>query len=127
MKSGKDDPALHLHAAACLFFLSSFSRAIEEAQAGPECGLKNRIMFHCAHRLGNEEMLAKYLVKLTGIAPHVFPLGYQHMTLPCSKIRWRTSWGWQRFTFYGATFRRRLKSTNDSYLSIANILPCKCT
>ena len=42
-----------------------FKEAETAAKKGPECALQNRLLFHCAHRLNDENKLMVYHQKLT--------------------------------------------------------------
>ena len=42
-----------------------FKEAESAAAKGPECPLQNRLLFHCAHRLNDENKLMVYHQKLT--------------------------------------------------------------
>ncbi len=51
---------IHLFLSCALFFQQKFEEADAEADKGPSCGLKNRLLFHIAHRRGNETKLMQY-------------------------------------------------------------------
>ncbi|KAL2609885.1 hypothetical protein R1flu_028458 [Riccia fluitans] len=55
---------LHLYASACLFYMGLYQEAEEEALKCPESALQTRILFHCAHRMNDEEKLMKLHDKL---------------------------------------------------------------
>ncbi|GBF97642.1 hypothetical protein Rsub_10518 [Raphidocelis subcapitata] len=54
--SGEHDKH-HTYAAACLFHMGEFEAAEEEALKGPRSQLQARILFHCAHKRGDEAAL----------------------------------------------------------------------
>lgn len=47
------------------FFFFSVGKAEEAAKKGPECVLKNRILFHVSHKLLDENKLMVYHQRLT--------------------------------------------------------------
>lgn len=65
------------------------SQAEEAAKKGPECALKNRILFHVSHKLLDENKLMAYHQKLTDTnedqlslaAIHYFRSHFQEVTL----------------------------------------------
>eukprot|EP01062_Namystynia_karyoxenos_P002618 TRINITY_DN10924_c0_g1_i1.p1 TRINITY_DN10924_c0_g1~~TRINITY_DN10924_c0_g1_i1.p1 ORF type:complete len:597 (+),score=257.31 TRINITY_DN10924_c0_g1_i1:95-1792(+) len=62
-----DTPAeYHVYAACCLFYLGQYKEAEEEALKGPSQGspLQNRILFHVAHKTGDDHKLMVYHQKL---------------------------------------------------------------
>ena len=59
------DPTHHVFAAACLFYLGRYDDAVSEANKGPETKLRTRVLFHCAHMKGDEQMLLRYHQKLS--------------------------------------------------------------
>lgn len=61
-KSGPSDGSLDLGMAtlciaACHYFMGNYEQAEKSVAAGPDCPLKNRLLFHLAHRQGNEQTL----------------------------------------------------------------------
>lgn len=56
---------VHLCESACYFYLQMYKEAETAAQKGPEGPLQNRLLFHCAHRLNDENKLMVYHQKLT--------------------------------------------------------------
>jgi len=65
MKNTNADPAYHLYLACCYFYLGCFEEAGEEALKGPTNRLQNRILFHIAHKKGDETKLMHHHQKLT--------------------------------------------------------------
>jgi intraflagellar transport protein 56 len=51
---------VHLLLACCYFYQQMYEEADKEAQKGPTCPLKNRILFNVSHRLGDETRLMDY-------------------------------------------------------------------
>src|SRR3546814_2227593 len=56
---------VHLYLACCYFLLQMNDEADEQANKGPTCPLKNRLLFHLAHRKNDESKLMMYLQVLT--------------------------------------------------------------
>jgi intraflagellar transport protein 56 len=55
---------VHLYIACCYFFQQMYDEAEKEAEMAPEDTLKTRILFHCAHRLSDENKLMSQHQKL---------------------------------------------------------------
>jgi intraflagellar transport protein 56 len=63
---GRDPPAeTHLYIACCHYYMQSFKEAEQEAVKGPNCPLKNRILFHVAHRMNDEKKLMEFHQQLS--------------------------------------------------------------
>ncbi|XP_075973258.1 tetratricopeptide repeat domain 26 isoform X2 [Anticarsia gemmatalis] len=45
--------------AVCYFYLGMYKESQEAAEQAPKCALKTRLLFHLAHKLGDEESLMK--------------------------------------------------------------------
>ncbi|RVE48083.1 hypothetical protein evm_007270 [Chilo suppressalis] len=45
--------------AVCYFYLGMYKESQEAAEKAPKCALKNRLTFHLAHKLGDEEALMR--------------------------------------------------------------------
>ncbi len=61
-----NEPAqVHLMIACCLYYLQSYDECEEHALKGEECALQTRILFHTAHKQGDESKLMVYHQKLT--------------------------------------------------------------
>jgi len=58
-------PEVHLYMACCLFHSQLYKEAAEEAKKGPKTDLQNRIMFHSAHKMNDEQLLMAHHQKLT--------------------------------------------------------------
>lgn len=57
----ENNPDIHLYKACCLYALTQYSEAEEEAKKAPDCGLKTRILFHTAHKRNDESaMMAQH-------------------------------------------------------------------
>ncbi|CAM9246238.1 unnamed protein product [Ascophyllum nodosum] len=54
-----------LYLACCHYYMQMFDKAEEVAKKGPECALKNRLLFHLSHKLLDENKLMTYHQKLT--------------------------------------------------------------
>ena len=51
---------LNLHIACCLFYLGQYPEARELAEHSDSCPLRTRLLFHCAHRLNEEDRLVEF-------------------------------------------------------------------
>jgi intraflagellar transport protein 56 len=60
-----DTPEIYLYKACCLFYLQMYREAAKEAEKGPAGQLQNRLLFHCAHKMGDEDKLLVYHQQLT--------------------------------------------------------------
>lgn len=56
---------LALYRACCLFYLQQYKEAAQEAARGPASPLQTRLLFHCAHKLGDEDKLLAYHQQLS--------------------------------------------------------------
>ncbi|KDO22071.1 hypothetical protein SPRG_12058 [Saprolegnia parasitica CBS 223.65] len=55
-----------LYRACCMYYLQMYKEAMKEATKGPSSNpLQNRILFHCAHKLGDEDKLLVYHQQLS--------------------------------------------------------------
>jgi len=63
--SSSANPIWHTYAAACLFYMGRYEDSMAAVERGPDDPLKNRILFHCAHRLNDEAKLMEFHQKLT--------------------------------------------------------------
>ena len=54
-----------LYLACVYYYMQTYEAAMECAEQGPECRLKHRILFHVAHKLGNEEEKLRMKALLT--------------------------------------------------------------
>ena len=61
---GSDDQMLHVYMGCCLLCMGWFTEAEERAMRGPACPLQNRLLFHLAHRLNDENKLMSHHQKL---------------------------------------------------------------
>ncbi|RQM19966.1 hypothetical protein B5M09_002641 [Aphanomyces astaci] len=63
----RDPPEdVFLFRACCMYYLQLYKEATKEALKGPSSNpLQNRILFHCAHKLGDEDKLLVYHQKLS--------------------------------------------------------------
>eukprot|EP00002_Diphylleia_rotans_P017202 TRINITY_DN333_c0_g1_i1.p1 TRINITY_DN333_c0_g1~~TRINITY_DN333_c0_g1_i1.p1 ORF type:complete len:554 (+),score=141.49 TRINITY_DN333_c0_g1_i1:64-1725(+) len=57
LATGSADPVVHVYVACCLFYMGMYKEAEDEANQGPECPLQNRILFHIAHKMNDENKL----------------------------------------------------------------------
>ena len=64
LNRGHGDENVHLFIACCMYYLQRYKEAMEEANKGPANMLQNRVLFHCAHKLGDETKLMMYHAKL---------------------------------------------------------------
>lgn len=61
LAAGEDpDPMYHIYAAACLYYMGMYQEAQEEADKGPKCPLRTRVLFHLSHKLGDETKLMEF-------------------------------------------------------------------
>lgn len=60
MEKADADANNHLYMACCLYYLGHYTTAQDRATKGPDSTLKNRVLFHCAHKLGDEKTLMTY-------------------------------------------------------------------
>ncbi len=61
---GSDDQMLHVYMGCCLERMGWYTEAEEKAAKGPACPLQNRLLFHLAHRLNDENKLMMHHQKL---------------------------------------------------------------
>jgi hypothetical protein len=59
-----DNKHLHLFISICQFYMQLFEEAEDSAMRGPVNSLQNRILFHIAHRRGDESKLMQHHQKL---------------------------------------------------------------
>jgi len=59
-----DDPMLNVYMGCCMERLGWHTEAEEKALQGPACPLQNRLLFHLAHRLNDENKLMMHHQKL---------------------------------------------------------------
>lgn len=64
LDNGAEDQMLHIYMGCCLERLGMFQEAEERALRGPACPLQNRLLFHLAHRLTDENKLMMHHQKL---------------------------------------------------------------
>lgn len=65
LKGDDPDPLYYLYIAGCYYYMGLYSQAQEYAEQGPKCPLQIRLLFHCAHRLGDETQLMHYHQQLS--------------------------------------------------------------
>lgn len=65
LDKGSDDAMLHVYMGCCLERLGWHQEAEEKALQGPACPLQNRLLFHLAHRMNDENKLMMHHQKLT--------------------------------------------------------------
>jgi intraflagellar transport protein 56 len=58
--------------------MGMYTEAQEAANKGAQCPLKNRLLFHFAHKLGNEEAVIQYHGKLEEILENQLSLASMH-------------------------------------------------
>jgi intraflagellar transport protein 56 len=59
------DPMYYVYSAACLYYMGLYKDAEVECVKGPKCALQIRVLFHCAHKQGDEPKLMQYHQQLT--------------------------------------------------------------
>ena len=61
-KGGDYDRNVHVYKSCCLYALCQYPEAHEEClkSEGVETALKNRLMFHLAHKMGDENSIMQY-------------------------------------------------------------------
>ncbi|EGD72542.1 TTC26 protein [Salpingoeca rosetta] len=67
-----------LYLACCCFFLGMYEEADAAAQKGPQCALKNRLLFHLAHKFGDDKRLMTYHQQLQDIMEDKMSLASIH-------------------------------------------------
>ena len=72
------DPAYHTYASACHYFLGNYDDAENEALLGPASRLQGRILFHLAHKSGDEGKLMQYHQRLTECTEDQLSLAAMH-------------------------------------------------
>lgn len=77
-KKGLDDPTLWLNIACCLFSMGMYVEANEAAVKGTPSPLKNRLSFHLAHKLGNEDAVIANHAKLEELLENQLSLASMH-------------------------------------------------
>jgi len=65
IREEKEIPEIFLYRACCMYYLQMYKDAMKEALKAPSGQLQNRILFHCAHKLGDEDKLLVYHQQLT--------------------------------------------------------------
>jgi len=65
LKREDADPDVYTLAAAAHFYSGSYAEAQALAKQGPKSALQNRILLHCAHAAGDEELLLQHHAKLS--------------------------------------------------------------
>lgn len=66
-KKEKISPNISTTLACCYFFLGMYHEAKDALNDAPESNLKNRLLLHLAHKIGDEEKLKIYHEKLNDI------------------------------------------------------------
>ncbi|KAK0168988.1 hypothetical protein PV327_002742 [Microctonus hyperodae] len=66
-KKEKSSPNISTTLACCYFFLGMYHEAKDALNDAPESNLKNRLLLHLAHKIGDEEKLKLYHEKLNDI------------------------------------------------------------
>lgn len=61
---GSTGKEVHLYIAICMYYLQMYDEAEEDALKGPDSALKNRLLFHIAHKQNDENKLMIYHQKL---------------------------------------------------------------
>lgn len=72
------DPTIHLYKACCYLYLENYEKAKQEACAGPNTRLQNRILLHISHREKNDTEMMKYYHKITDTAEDQLSLAAVH-------------------------------------------------
>mmetsp|Transcript_34371 Transcript_34371/g.108302 ORF Transcript_34371/g.108302 Transcript_34371/m.108302 type:complete len:573 (-) Transcript_34371:683-2401(-) len=62
---GEFPQEVYLFEACCLYYMQMYERAEEEALKGPDGHLRNRILFHIAHKVNDEDKLMRYHQKIS--------------------------------------------------------------
>jgi len=65
LKDRSADPIYNLYLACCYYYSGEYEKAIEKARLGPANRLQNRILMHCAHKLGDENAVTGHLNRLS--------------------------------------------------------------
>eukprot|EP00043_Microstomoeca_roanoka_P001450 m.32785 g.32785 ORF g.32785 m.32785 type:complete len:557 (-) comp10821_c0_seq1:150-1820(-) len=72
------DDKFWLYLACCCFFLGMYEEADAAAQKGPQCALRNRLLFHLAHKFGDDKRLMTYHQQLQDIMEDKMSLASIH-------------------------------------------------
>lgn len=70
--------SIHLYIACCYFHQQMYEEAEREVEKAPEDPLKNRLLFHIAHRTSDENKLMNYHQKLRDIKEDLLSLASVH-------------------------------------------------
>lgn len=66
-KKDKSPPDVPTNLACCYFFLGMYPEAREALTDAPDSGLKTRLLFHLAHKMGDENTLLENHGKLKDV------------------------------------------------------------
>ena len=69
MRSPSYNPELHTYKACCYYALCQYDEAHEECKKSPDSPLQNRLMFHIAHKRGDENAVLMYHQRLGESVP----------------------------------------------------------
>jgi intraflagellar transport protein 56 len=77
-KDGNVSPVTHLNIACCLFYEMKYKKARAAAKKGPSNAMQNRLLFHIAHKLNDENALMQHHQALTDSAEDQLSLAAIH-------------------------------------------------
>ncbi|XP_078035780.1 tetratricopeptide repeat domain 26 [Augochlora pura] len=78
MDKDQTPPELTLNLACCYFYLGMYPESQRVLDDAPECKLKNRLLFHLAHKMDNESKFVEYNNKLQNVIEDQLSLASIH-------------------------------------------------
>ena len=78
IESDLDERLIHLYIASCEFYNQDYEAALQEAEKGPSCDFRTRLIFHISHQRNDEEMLLKAHSELVGTLENQMSLAAIH-------------------------------------------------
>lgn len=78
LKEDPDDMNLFLYIASCLYYNQEFEEAQAYAEKGPSCDFRTRLLFHIAHKRGDDQQLFKAHSELVGTLENQLSLAAIH-------------------------------------------------
>ena len=78
LESEPEETSLHLYISSCHFYNRDYELARAEAEKGPSCDFRTRLLFHIAHQLGDEQQLFQAHSQLLGTMENQLSLAAIH-------------------------------------------------
>lgn len=78
LKDDPDDSILHLYISSCQYYCQDYDEAQNSALRGPSCDFRTRLLFHIAHKRGDENQLLKAHSDLVGTLENQMSLAAIH-------------------------------------------------